>query len=159
MTPSLWVLIAVVAAGHRLLDLPGDQHVAKAGRDGRGEVDRAHLAQRPAGPPQVVEHVQVVEEGLLDVHGQGFHLAAAAGDGHPALLVGQRRGVEELGDALPALGLDEQDGTPVRGQGEGQGGGDGGLAGPALAGDDVQSRGGGVGAHLYQPRSSGPRLR
>ena len=118
------------------------QHVAEARRDRRREVDRAHLAQRPAGPAQVVEHVEVVEEGLLDVDGQRLHLAAAAGDGDPALLVGQRRGVEQLGDALPALGLDQQHRSAVGGQGEGQGGGDGGLAGPALAGDDVQAHGG-----------------
>ena len=75
-----------------------------------------------------------------------MHLAAAAGDGHPALLVGQRRGVEQLGDALPALGLDQQHRAAVGGQGEGERGGDGGLAGPALAGDDVQARGGRVAA-------------
>ena len=70
-----------------------------------------------------------------------LHLAAAARDGDPALLVGQRRGVEQLGDALPALGLDQQHRAPVGGQREGEGGGDRGLPGAALAGDDVQAHG------------------
>ena len=60
----------------------------------------------------------------------------AAGD--QTFLVGQRGDVEELGDALPALDLAEQHVAAVRGQREGQGRRDGGLAGAALAGDDVQ---------------------
>ena len=148
---------AVVPAGHRFLDLAGEQHVADAGSDRRGEVDGAHLAQRPAGPAQVVEQVEVLEEGLLEVDRQRLDLPAAAGDGDAALLVGQRGRVEQLGDALPALGLDQQDRAAVGGQREGQGGGDRGLAGTALAGHHVQAHAavhGRGGAHPHQRRSS-----
>jgi hypothetical protein len=87
----------------------------------------------------VVEHVEIFEEGLLGVDGQRTHLAAAGHLGDPQLLVGQRLGLEELGDALPALHLDQQRAPPVRGQAQGQGRGDAGLAGAALAGHHMQS--------------------
>ena len=66
-------------------------------------------------------------------------------DRHPPLLVGQRRGVEQLGDALAALRLDQQHRAAVGGQGEGQRAGDRRLAGSALAGHHVQTDGGRLG--------------
>ena len=56
-----------------------------------------------------------------------------------ASVVRQRRDVEGLADALPALDLDQQHPLAAVGQRERQGGGDGRLAGAALAGDDVQA--------------------
>ena len=60
-------------------------------------------------------------------------------DGHLALPVGQGWGVEELGDALPPLDLQEQHPVAAAGQGQGQCCGHCGLAGAALPGDHVQS--------------------
>ena len=68
-----------------------------------------------------------------------YDLAAArAPTAIRALLVGQRRDVEQLGDALPALDLDEQHPAAAGGQRQRERGGHGRLAGAALAGDDVQ---------------------
>ena len=103
----------------------------------------APMVRTHGRPGEGVEHVEVVEEGLLDVDRQGLHLAVPAAHGHPPLLVGQGRGVEQLGDPLPALRLDQQHRAAAGGQGEREGAGDRRLAGPALAGDDVQAHGGG----------------
>ena len=102
------------------LDLAGQEHVLHARRDRRGEVDGAHAAQgagRDAGRRQLVEHVQVVEQRGLGVDGERVDVTAVGSDRDLALLVGQRRGVEQLGDALPPLGLDEEHGTAVGGKG------------------------------------------
>ena len=135
--------VAVHGPGDRLLDLAGQQHVADAGRDRGGEVDRAELLQRPPGPAQLVEHVQVLQQGLLGVDREREHLAAAAGrgarvaGGDRPLLVRQRGPVEDPGDALALLHLDQQGAPAVRGQGQRQRGGDRRLAGTALAGHHV----------------------
>ena len=92
----------------------------------------------PARAAHLVEHLEVLQQRLLGVDGEREHVAAAGRDRDLALLVGQRGGVEELGEALPALDLHHQDPAAPRGQRQGQRGGDGGLAGAALAGDDVQ---------------------
>ena len=55
------------------------------------------------------------------------------------LLGAERRDVEGLADALPALDLDEQDPRALPAQGEGERGGDRRLADAALAGHDVQA--------------------
>ncbi len=102
---------------------------------------------------ELVEHLEVVEERELGVDRQRVHLAAARRDGDLALLVGKRVGTEELGDALPALDLDEE-GAPALGrEGEREGGGDRGLTGTALAADDLEP------AHVFEPNQSGPGLR
>ena len=59
-------------------------------------------------------------------------------DGDLALLVGQRLRLEELRDALPALDLDEEGALALGREGEREGGGDRGLAGAALAADDLE---------------------
>ena len=59
------------------LTLPVSSTSRRPGRDGGGEVDRAELAQRPAGRAQLVEHVQVLQQRLLGVHRERAHLAAA----------------------------------------------------------------------------------
>ena len=136
----------VVASSARLVLAPddldglaGEQDVAQSRGDRGDEVDGAHAPQRGPGPTHVVEGLEVVQQRVLRVDRQRPHLAAAGSHGHLALLVRQRWGVEELGDALPALDLDEQGAPSAPGQGEGQRRGDGRLAGAALAGDDVQA--------------------
>ena len=96
------------------------------------------LLQRRPGAAQVVEHLEVLDERLLGIDGEREDLAAAGGDGHAPLGVRQRRDVEDLGEALAALDLDDEHLAPARRQGQRERGGHGGLAGPALAGHDVQ---------------------
>jgi hypothetical protein len=150
---------AVLADGapDALLDLPGQQHVTEARRQRGRELDRAHPPQRPAGEAEVVEHLEVLEQGRLGVHRQPADLAAVGGDGDALLGVRQRRGVEDLGDALPALHLDEQGATPARGEREGQCGGERRLARAALAAHHVEpglGEGGGPAliGHAVHPR-------
>ena len=92
---------------------------------------------RPA-KPEVVEHREVLEQRRLDVDRQRADLAAAGGDRDLAFLVRQRRQVEQPRDGLPLLDLDQQHPPALGGQRQGQRRGDRGLAGAALAGDDVQ---------------------
>jgi Ca2+-binding RTX toxin-like protein len=109
-------------AGNDTLDgLAGEQHVAHAGGDRRREVDGADARQRRAGPAQVVEHLEVLQQGGLGVDRQCPHLAPVRGARHAALLVGKRCGVEELGDPLPTLDLHEQRTPALGSQREGQG--------------------------------------
>jgi len=131
----------LVLAAHRLADLAGEQHVAQAGGDGGGEVDRAELLQRPAGPAELVEHVEVVEHRQLGVDRQCVHLAAARRGGDLPLLVRQRLGLEELGDALPLLDLTEQHAAALGREGERERGGDRGLSRAALARHDMEPDG------------------
>ncbi len=133
----------VVLAPDGLGGLAGEQHVAQAGRDGGGEVHHAELGQRGARVAQAVEHLEVLDQGRLGVGHQGEDVAAlvslrAEADRDPALGVGQRRHVEQLGDALTALDLHEQHLPAIGGEGQGQRAGHGGLARAALAGDHVQ---------------------
>ena len=122
-----------------LLHLPGQQHVPQARRERRRELDGAHASQGPPGEPEVVEHLEVLEQGLLGVDREAADLAAVGGHRDALLRVGQRRGVEELGDALAALDLDEQ-GAPAAGrEGQRERGGQGRLPGAALARHDVEA--------------------
>ena len=130
---------AGVLAAYGLVDLAGEQDVAHARRDRRGEVDGADAPQRATGPAELVEHVEVLEQRLLGVDREGEHVAAAGADRDLALLVGQRRRVEELRDALPVLDLDEQRAATLPGQRQRERGRDRGLAGAALAGHDMQA--------------------
>ena len=142
------VHVAVVAPVHpppgRLGRLAGDQHVGQARGDGGGEIHHAEPGQRLPGAAQVIEHLQVVEQRAFRVHGQRVHVAALPGallaqaDRHLAFLVRKRRAVEEPGDALPALDLDQQNLAAGAGQGQRHGRRHRGLAGAALAGDHVQ---------------------
>ena len=133
-------LLALLGAGHDLLDLAGEQHVAQARRDRRRELDRADAAHRPAGQAEVVEHVEVFEERRLGVDRQRVDLAAAVGGGDLDLLVGQRRHVEELRNALAPFDFHQQHLAATGGQRQRQRGRDGRLAGAAFAGDEVQTR-------------------
>ncbi len=147
---SVWP--ALLGAPRRcLVDLAGQQHVADTGRDRGGEVDHAEAVERFAGPAEPVEHVEVLHQRGLGVDRQREDLAAVGADGDPALGVRQRCDVEQRRDPLAALDLAEQYLLAPGGQGERQRGGDGGLAGAALAGDDVQANCfalAGVGHHL-----------
>ena len=84
-------------------------------------------------------------DGVETVDGERVHVTALPGplgaqpDRHLALLVGERRAVEEAREALPALDLDQQDPASGAGQRERQGRRHRGLAGAALARDDVQA--------------------
>ncbi|CKO11387.1 Uncharacterised protein [Mycobacterium tuberculosis] len=99
--------LVLVEAHHRLLDLAGEQHVAQTGRDRRRELDRADTAHGPACDTEVVKHVEVFQEGGLDVDCQGVDLAAALGGRDLKFLVGQWRDVEELRNPLAPLDFDE----------------------------------------------------
>ena len=147
--------------------LAGQQHVPQPRRDRGREVDDAEPGQGPARVPQVVEHLQVLDERRFGVGGQRVDVTAGHRRGprrhrHLALSVGQRRAVEQLGDALPALHLHEQDPAPGRGQSKGQRAGHRRLAGAALAGDDVQPHAFPVGIaspHRHQAILAHPKLR
>nr|BFE85461.1 hypothetical protein GCM10020093_080620 [Planobispora longispora] len=129
-------VLALAADG--LGGLARDEDVAEARGDGGGEVDDAQLAQGAAGPAHAVEHLEVFEHGLLGIEGQRVDVPAAGRDGDLPFLVRQRRQIEDLGDPLTPLDLDQQDLATFRGEREGECGGHRGLAGAALAGDDVE---------------------
>ena len=131
------VAVGAGAARH-LVDLAGEQHVAHARGDGRGEVDDAELVERLPGPTEPVEHLQVLQQRSLGVDGQRVHGPAVQAVGDAALLVRQRRDVEELSDALTTLDLAQQHPSAAGGERGGQRGGHRGLAGASLAGHDVQ---------------------
>ena len=155
------VLVAGVALGG-LVDLAGEQHVAHAGRDRGGELDDAEAVERPAGAAELVVHREVLQQRRLGVDVQRVDHAGAGAvvvdqaGGDPALGVGQRVDVEHPGDALSALDLAQQHVLAVGGQRQREGGRHGRLAGPALAGDDVQAHVGKVGGHT---RILGPSAR
>ncbi len=139
------VLVAAVAV-HRLVDLAGQQHVAQPRRDRGGEVDDAEAVEHLAGAAEPVVHREVLQQRALEVDREGVDVAGALRALHDAaLLVGQRRHVEELGDALPGLHLAQQHVLAAGGEPQRERGGDGGLAGAALAGDDVKPDAGPVG--------------
>ncbi len=156
-------LVAGVAPG-RLVDLAGEQDVADAGGDRGRELHHPEPVERLPGPAQLVVHRQVLQQGRLRVDVQGVDDSAAAAvrpgqpGGDPALGVGQRLDVEHPGDPLPPLDLAQQHVLPGSGQRQGEGGGDRGLPGPALAGDDVQAHVGEVAAcHDLERPSRDPR--
>ena len=101
-----------------------------------------------AGAAQLVEHLEVVQKGQFGVDGEGVHLPAPGSDGDLPLLIGQRFRFEELRDALAALDLDEKRPLALGREGERECGGDRGLAGPALAADDLEP------AHVFEPNQS-----
>jgi hypothetical protein len=131
-------LAALLAPAGCLVDLSGQQHVSQPGRDRRREVDGTELVQDPSGTTELVEHVEVVEQRGSRLDGEGEHLAAVGPDRDRPLGIGQRRDVEDLGDALAVLDLAQQHAPALAGERERERAGDGGLAGSALAGDDVQ---------------------
>ncbi len=129
-----------VGAHHGLLDLAGQDHVPQTRRQRGRELDGTDPAHRPPREPEVVEHVQVLEEGRLDVDGQGVHGAAAVRRGDLGFDRRQRRHVEQLGDALPSLHLHQEHLAAPGRQREGQRPRDGRLTGATLARDEVQPR-------------------
>lgn len=138
----------LLLAPYRLTGLAGEEHVAQSGRDGGREVDRAELFQGAARAAQFVEHLEVVQQRQFGVDGEGVHLPAPRSDGDLPLLVGQRFCFEELRDALSALDLDEEGALALGREGEREGRGYRGLAGTALAADDLEP------AHVFEPNQS-----
>ncbi len=130
--------VVLDAPPHRLAGLAGHQHVPQAGGDGGGEVDHADPVERLAHALEAVEHLEVLEQGLLRIDRQGVHLSPARRDGDLPFRVGKLREIEDLGDALAPLDLDQQDLPPARGEGERERRGHRRLPGAALTGDDVQ---------------------
>ena len=121
-----------IGADDALLDLAGEQNVAKAWSDCGGEFDGAELTHRPAGEAEVVEHFEVFEERGLDVDGQSHHFTATFGGRDLGLLRWKRWYVEELRDSLAALDLHEENALAAFGQRERQRGGNRGLTGSAF---------------------------
>ena len=105
---------AGAAAPDRLVRLAGSSTSRSPGATVVAKSMAPIFLSDPAGAAQVVEHVEVLEQRLLGVDGEREDLAAVGRDGDPALLVGQRRGVEQLRDALPALDLEEQHAAAAR---------------------------------------------
>jgi hypothetical protein len=128
-----------IGADDALLDLAGEQNVAKAGSDGGGEFYGAELTHRPAGEAEVVEHFEVFEERGLDVDGQSHHFTATFGGRDLGLLRWKRRYVEELRDSLAALDFHEENALAAFGQRERQRGGNRGLTGSAFTRHKVQA--------------------
>ena len=164
--PGPGALVAAGAGGAAdgLVDLADEQHVAHARGDRGREVDDAHPLQRPAGAAELVEDLQVLEQGGLGVDRDAPHLAAAGVGDQAHLLDAERGHVEGLADALAALDLGEQHPLALAGEGEREGRGHRRLADAALAGDHVQAhavhgareRGSGHGIHPRWGRRSGP---
>ncbi len=105
------------------------------------------------GAAQFVEHLEVVQKGQFGVDGEGVHLPAPRSDGDLPLFVGQRFCFEELRDALSALDLDEEGALALGREGEREGRGYRGLAGTALAADDLEP------AHVFELNQSAAVLR
>lgn len=122
----------LVGVDDPLFDLPGEQDVAQPGGDGGDEVDGADALHRAAGEAEVVEHVEVFEQGVLDVDRERRHLSATLGGRDARVGRRQRRDVEELRDALTPFAFHEQHPFAVGGQREGECRGDRRLAGTAL---------------------------
>lgn len=141
---------ALLLAAYGLAGLAGQEDVPEAGCDRGGEVDRAEFLQGAARAAEFVEHLEVVQKGQFGVDGQGVHLPAPGSDGDFPLLIGQRLRLEELRDALATLDLDEKRPLPLGGQGQREGCGHRGLAGTALATDDLEP------AHAFEPNQSAP---
>jgi hypothetical protein len=139
MRPVGGVLAPLVAVD-RLVDLAGEQDVADARRDRGREVDDTEAVERLAGATEAVVHREVLQQRGLRVDRQRVEVAAVVRPlDDPALLVGQRRHVEQLRDALPPLDLAEEHGLAPRRQRQGERRRDRGLAGAALAGHDMQA--------------------
>ena len=130
----------LVDADDALLDLSGEDDIAQTRRNRGRELDGADALHRTPSQAEVVEHLEVLHKRRLDLDGERVHRSAALGGGDLEFLGRQRRYVEKLGDALPVFDLDQQHLAATRGERQGQGRGDGGLSGPALAGHKVQSR-------------------
>ena len=93
---------------------------------------------RPART-EVVVHLEVFEQGFLGIDRERVDDAAVGCDCDAAFGVRQRRAVEESREPLASFAFDEQ-GAPSAGcERQRERGSDGGFAGAALAGDDVQA--------------------
>ena len=99
---------AVLAPSVGFVELADDEDVADSGGDRGGEVDGPELLEQLSCPAELVEQLQVLEQGCLRVDGEPDDLAAGLGARDPGLLGAERRDVEGLADALAALDLSEE---------------------------------------------------
>ncbi len=107
------------------LDLAGQNHITQTGCDRSDEFDGTDPTHRPPGEAQVVEHIEVFEKGVLDIECERDYFATAVRGGDPGLGGRQRWQIEQLGNGLSALHLDQQHPSSARGQRECQRRGDG----------------------------------
>ena len=142
---------------HRLIDLAGEEDVSQTRSDRRGEVDDARPVQDPPGAPHPVEELEVLQEGVFGVDRQAVHLATAGGRGEAGLGVAHRGSVEELGESLSTLDLDDERPPALGRERQRECAGDRRLAGAALAGDDVQPYVWPVGVRVPAERRRGRR--
>src|SRR3954454_13395370 len=65
-------------APYCFVDLADQEHVTDAGRDRRREVDGTETLEQVAGAAELVEQLQVLEQGALRVDREPRHLTAPA---------------------------------------------------------------------------------
>ncbi len=128
------------------LTLPVSSTSRMPGRDRRGELDGADPAQRAGRDPgrrQLVEHVQVVQQRVLGVDRPARRRRRRPG-ATATLRSSYGSGGQSNSWAMPwrPSTSHEQHAPAAGGEGQGEGGGDRGLAGAALAGHDVQAHAG-----------------
>ena len=127
------------SSSSRLVNLAGEQYVAHAGRDCGRELDPAEPSQPPSGRAEVVVHLEVFDERGVGIDGQRAHDPAVRCSGYPTFGVGQWRAVEQASQTLTTFAFDEQGASSARCKRQRQRSRHRGLAGAALAGDDMQA--------------------
>ena len=93
---------------------------------------------RPART-EVVVHLEVFEQRFFRIDRQRVDDAAVGRDRNATFGIWQWRAVEETRQALAPFAFDEQGSSSARCERQRERGRDGGFAGAALAGDDVQA--------------------
>ena len=135
-----------------LVDLAGEQDVLQPWCDRGREVDHAEPVQRLAGDAEVVVGLQILHQRVVRIHRQAMYGAAGGCLDQPTFAgIAERIDVEQLGDPLAPFHLAQQHPPTPSGKGTGQRAGNRGLAGAALATDDVQCVPRSVGRGRSQP--------
>lgn len=101
-------MFAVLASSVGFVELSDDEDVADSRGDRGGEVDGPELLEELARAAELVEQLQVLEEGGLGVDREPDDLAARLGAHDPGLLGAQWGDVEGLADALATFHLSEE---------------------------------------------------
>ena len=132
------VLVTRTSSG-RFISLAGEQHVAHTRRDCGGELDATQSAQPAPGRPEVVVHVEVLDQRLFWIDGQGVDDAAVRRSCDAAFGIGQWWAVEQTSQTLTTFTFDEQGASSAGCKRQRQRRRHGGLARAALAGHDMQA--------------------